>query len=401
VKPPFVGPSYDIKVRKADVQRSVNLMPTPVEAGNGKAGVFLKPVPGLVAFSEGGGGGVVSCDCATVSARVVASDGFNATGGSVYGFEYLLPVGGTLWWSGHFAAGASNKNAIIDDIDVTGGYPGPTNYTAIPTAFDVFGWVSDGTYVWAFNGTTITRVTIGSLAVSTYTRSVDTYSIHIDPLGNVWIRDVSNNLRMMDKSNPATDAATRLGSQHSQRVLFTGGAENYAFYTSETNPPFGNPKLFRLDGSGNEVEITLSGTARPEWIVHDTVRASVWCWFPQDERIVEVSIASATEIRGFDLATLANAPNANAVYDPITKLIWATHNVGGTQAYVLGVCTTDGALKFEELIDVPRLVSVYSTSGPTLVVGPNGGVFATAIVEPTGVEPLYDDETVVIEFTCV
>ena len=52
MKPPFVGPSYDIKVRKADVQRSVNLMPTPVEAGNGKAGVFLKPVPGLVSFSE-------------------------------------------------------------------------------------------------------------------------------------------------------------------------------------------------------------------------------------------------------------------------------------------------------------------------------------------------------------
>jgi hypothetical protein len=28
-------------------------MPTPVEAGNGKVGVFLKPVPGLVSFSEG------------------------------------------------------------------------------------------------------------------------------------------------------------------------------------------------------------------------------------------------------------------------------------------------------------------------------------------------------------
>ena len=45
---PFVGPSYDVKVRKADVQRSINLMPTPVESG--AAGVFLKGVPGLKVF---------------------------------------------------------------------------------------------------------------------------------------------------------------------------------------------------------------------------------------------------------------------------------------------------------------------------------------------------------------
>lgn len=48
---PFVGPSYDLKVKKADVQRSVNLMPTPIESGTGKSGMFLKPVPGLVEFS--------------------------------------------------------------------------------------------------------------------------------------------------------------------------------------------------------------------------------------------------------------------------------------------------------------------------------------------------------------
>ena len=49
---PFVGPAYDLKVRKADCQRSVNLMPTLIESGTGKAGAFLKPVPGLTTFSE-------------------------------------------------------------------------------------------------------------------------------------------------------------------------------------------------------------------------------------------------------------------------------------------------------------------------------------------------------------
>jgi hypothetical protein len=53
---PFVGSSYDLMVKKSDVQRSINLMPTPVESGTGKTDVFLKPVPGLTQFSAGAGG---------------------------------------------------------------------------------------------------------------------------------------------------------------------------------------------------------------------------------------------------------------------------------------------------------------------------------------------------------
>ena len=49
---PFVGPSYDLKRRKADVQRSVNLMPTKVENASGKNAMFLKSVPGLTVLSE-------------------------------------------------------------------------------------------------------------------------------------------------------------------------------------------------------------------------------------------------------------------------------------------------------------------------------------------------------------
>lgn len=49
---PFVGGSYELRRKKADVQRSVNLMPTPIESGTGKADLFLKPVPGLSVFSE-------------------------------------------------------------------------------------------------------------------------------------------------------------------------------------------------------------------------------------------------------------------------------------------------------------------------------------------------------------
>lgn len=50
---PFVGPSYELKRRKADTQRSINLMPTRVESGSGKSKQFLAPYPGLSAFSTG------------------------------------------------------------------------------------------------------------------------------------------------------------------------------------------------------------------------------------------------------------------------------------------------------------------------------------------------------------
>jgi hypothetical protein len=47
---PFVGPSYALATRAADVQRSVNLYPAPVESGSGKSQFMLQSVPGLQTF---------------------------------------------------------------------------------------------------------------------------------------------------------------------------------------------------------------------------------------------------------------------------------------------------------------------------------------------------------------
>lgn len=52
---PFVGGSYLLQHRKADVQRSVNLMPTPIESGSGKSQMYLMPTPGLVVFTTADG----------------------------------------------------------------------------------------------------------------------------------------------------------------------------------------------------------------------------------------------------------------------------------------------------------------------------------------------------------
>lgn len=49
---PFIGPSYALDFRKADVQRSVNLHLSLIESGTGKAPAVLQSIPGLTAFAS-------------------------------------------------------------------------------------------------------------------------------------------------------------------------------------------------------------------------------------------------------------------------------------------------------------------------------------------------------------
>lgn len=49
----LVGPSYNLDSRAASVQRTINMVPVPLEPGNERAGWVFKDVPGLVsAVSE-------------------------------------------------------------------------------------------------------------------------------------------------------------------------------------------------------------------------------------------------------------------------------------------------------------------------------------------------------------
>jgi hypothetical protein len=49
---PFVGGSYQLDFRKADVQRAVNLYPSIVESGTGKVPAVLNAVPGMTLFAD-------------------------------------------------------------------------------------------------------------------------------------------------------------------------------------------------------------------------------------------------------------------------------------------------------------------------------------------------------------
>jgi hypothetical protein len=47
----LVGPSYNLESRPASVQRTVNMVPVPLEPGNERAGWGFEDVPGLTSFS--------------------------------------------------------------------------------------------------------------------------------------------------------------------------------------------------------------------------------------------------------------------------------------------------------------------------------------------------------------
>lgn len=49
---PFIGGSYTLGVRKADVQRSVNCYPVATENPGGAVAEYLQSIPGLDVFSD-------------------------------------------------------------------------------------------------------------------------------------------------------------------------------------------------------------------------------------------------------------------------------------------------------------------------------------------------------------
>jgi hypothetical protein len=49
---PFLGPTYNLESRPASVQRTVNMVPVPIEAGNERTGWVFQDVPGLTKFAD-------------------------------------------------------------------------------------------------------------------------------------------------------------------------------------------------------------------------------------------------------------------------------------------------------------------------------------------------------------
>jgi hypothetical protein len=52
---PFVGPTYNLRKRPLAVQRTVNMVPVPVEPGNERTAWVFKDAPGLRNFFDSAG----------------------------------------------------------------------------------------------------------------------------------------------------------------------------------------------------------------------------------------------------------------------------------------------------------------------------------------------------------
>lgn len=69
---PFIGPSYQLASRPASVQRTVNMIPVPLEPGNERTEFVFKDLPGLTLFADLGG---VARGAINVNGRVFAVAG--------------------------------------------------------------------------------------------------------------------------------------------------------------------------------------------------------------------------------------------------------------------------------------------------------------------------------------
>jgi len=59
---PFIGPSYNLRRRHHSLQRSVNLVPVPLEPGNERTAWVFKDAPGLSLFTASVAGGPLALD---------------------------------------------------------------------------------------------------------------------------------------------------------------------------------------------------------------------------------------------------------------------------------------------------------------------------------------------------
>lgn len=99
---PFVGPSYNLSSRPAGIQRTINMIPVPIEPGNERSSWTFKDVPGLTEFADLG--------APVRGMEIVAERAFVVAGSTLY---ELMSDGsfvsrGTLYTSEGFVGMAGN-----------------------------------------------------------------------------------------------------------------------------------------------------------------------------------------------------------------------------------------------------------------------------------------------------
>ena len=214
---PLIGPSYNLDSRPASVQRTVNLMPVPLEPGNERAGWVLKDVPGLVEFEEppltpceqaalllihgGGTNGSNSFTDFSLYEHVVVAEGASAYGntytfngqtmfhipGSVgdavaiaYESEFA-PGDGDFCIEFAFAWAEASIRTIFQLVDTSSRWPILIGAEAAPNLRFWVGW-NGATYALQITAPAL-DIGNGETWYGVFQRSGDTFSILLGPEG--------------------------------------------------------------------------------------------------------------------------------------------------------------------------------------------------------------------------
>jgi hypothetical protein len=223
---PFVGPSYTLALRKADVQRSVNLHLVGMESP-GKAPFVLQSVPGYALFATGAG---AARGCLKTNDRV-----FFVLGSGLY----ELNIAGTLTLKGTLATSTGPVSMAygISQLVVVDG----TNGYVLTLATDVFAQITDPDFY-------------GSDTVTFF----DNYFVFIRPdTGQFYISAINDatDLDALDFATAESQPDNLVGSVAVQRRLLLLGTATTEIWSNSGGGDF------PFEREGTTIEVGLQAPA--------------------------------------------------------------------------------------------------------------------------------------------
>lgn len=273
---PFVGPSYQLATRAADVQRSVNLRPVPVESGSGKSAFMLQSNPGLIEVVDLGG---VGRGCFAINGRK-----FAVAGSKLYEISTL----GVATERGTLAS--SNGHVSIDANSV-----------------ELF--MVDGASVYTLNFTTAAFSGSSPLGVtgSKRTAYLDQYAIYAPPGNSFYISNLGDAATVdpLDFASAEASPDALVSFVVANRQLYLFGRETTEIWINTGANP--DMPLQRYDGTVMGVGCAATHSAQvcngtPVWLGSSKDgTGSVWAadgYTPRriSTRAVEEAISGASSI---------------------------------------------------------------------------------------------------------
>ena len=408
---PFVGPSYQLKTKRQAVQRSINLMPTPIESGSGKAAVYLQPVPGLVLFSgepeadPPGGVEVFMQDFVSHSCN--------------YGF---FPASG-----GKFVLVTDTKGAdfsaygyylLVVTVDENGEVETETKVEEYSTIGTLQTYFYDGN---AYAGPVVENATGDRymVRINPDTRVVTpiySHTTHNWQAFNTLVDPSRVIINTLDGVSGATDTAPhkvvsmddgaviatvtlpyKLGETLFSNVAQSADSGHYFIVSTA------NAEAYKCDGTSGTILATYSAVSLvgAGWLLSMVQLV--------DDKLVLFVVASpsATEVGGVGVLSEAGAVTGlqsfNGIVRPLNKMLYvaasdafyfiATETAVAAKAYGYDFASLD--FEFEEVLDLGFASGQdigYGTGNFTGSVGPDGSIYMSAFTGFVTLEG-YENET--------